>query len=300
VFALLCSVGPISTPKLSVYLVLSKIMARGGTQNKSGPDHASPNWHNATDGDVLSTPKKVAADGENPSSHVQGRSKVSEGSSNKKAKGSKKNSRWNSISSSGKPDGRASYKQQQMDGSFDISSSEENDFPSRPTKSKNGSKKFSRRGSGKKVPIEKISLPGFAENVLEKTRCMACIAASIFSASMMYVVEETKRYIDRKRPTIDAFMAMVNKGHGYAFSKIKFVYPIVRSWMLNAGRLVLLFLAVWLDCNRRGFDSLLRPGTNYLLVVLWCSMLSIFAMIGIKKMLVVMVLFCLSPQVLIT
>jgi len=50
-------------------------------------------------------------------------------------------------------------------------------------------------------------------------------------------------------------------------------------------------LKVWLDCNVRGFDSLLRLGTNSLLAVLWCSMLSIFAMIGIKKMLIFMVCF---------
>jgi len=53
----------------------------------------------------------------------------------------------------------------------------------------------------------------------------------------------------------------------------------------------LLLLTVWLDCNVRGFDSLLRLGTNSLLAVLWCSMLSIFAMIGIKKMLIFMVCF---------
>ncbi|KAK3148862.1 hypothetical protein QOZ80_3AG0209670 [Eleusine coracana subsp. coracana] len=265
-------------------------MARRGTQNKGGPNHASSNWQNTADDDILSTPKRGEEDSENPPSHVQGRSKGSEGSSNKKAKGSKKNSRSSGISSLGKSDNRASFKQQQMDTSFDISSSEENDFSSRTTKNRNGSKKFSRHASGKKVPIEKTSLPGLTENVLEKTKCMACMAVSIFRASMMYVVEETKRYIDTKRPTIDALMAMVKKGHAYAFSKIEFVYPIVRTSMLNAGRLMLLFLAVWLDCNIRGFDSLLRLGTNSLLAVLWCSMLSIFAMIGIKKMLIFMVI----------
>ncbi|GJN22781.1 hypothetical protein PR202_gb10378 [Eleusine coracana subsp. coracana] len=265
-------------------------MARRGTQNKGGPNHASSNWQNTADDDILSTPKRGEEDSENPPSHVQGRSKGSEGSSNKKAKGSKKNSRSSGISSLGKSDDRASFKQQQMDTSFDISSSEENDFPSRTTKNRNGSKKFSRHASGKKVPIEQTSLPGLTENVLEKTKCMACMAVSIFRASMMYVVEETNRYIDTKRPTIDALMAMVKKGHVYAFSKIEFVYPIVRTWMLNAGRLMLLFLAVWLDCNIRGFDSLLRLGTNSLLAVLWCSMLSIFAMIGIKKMLIFMVI----------
>jgi len=87
----------------------------------------------------------------------------------------------------------------------------------------------------------------------------------------------------------------VNKGHAYVLSKIAYVYrlyPIVRAWMLNAGRLMLLLLTVWLDCNLRGFDSLLRlGGTNSLLAVLWCSMLSTFAMIEIKKMLMFMVWF---------
>ncbi|XP_062214073.1 uncharacterized protein LOC133915081 [Phragmites australis] len=261
-------------------------MARRGNQNKSGPNQASPNWQNTADGDVLSTPKRGAADSENPSSHVQGRPKGSEGSSDKKARSSKKNS----ISSSGKSDDRVSYKQQQMDTSCDISSSEENDLPSRTTKNRSGSKKSSRRGFGKKNLIEQTSLPRLAENVLEKTRCMACMAASIFRASMMYVVEESKRFIDRKRPTINTLMAIVNKGHAYAFSKFEYVYPIARAWMLNAGRLMLLALAVWLDCNVRGFDSLLRLGTNSLLAILWCSMLSIFAMIGIKKMLIFVVI----------
>jgi hypothetical protein len=62
--------------------------------------------------------------------------------------------------------------------------------------------------------------------------------------------------------------------------------------------LMLLFLVVWLDCNIRGFDSLLRLGTNSLLAVLWCSMLSFFAMIGIKKMVMFMVpFFCLSSSI---
>jgi len=120
---------------------------------------------------------------------------------------------------------------------------------------------------------------------------MACMASSLIRASMMYLVEEGKRFIDRKRPTINTYMAIANKGRAYALSKIKYVYPIVRAWMLNAGRLMLLLLKVWLDCNVRGFDSLLRLGTNSLLAVLWCSMLSIFAMIGMKKMLIFMVCF---------
>jgi len=258
-------------------------MARKGNQSKSGPNHASPNWQSTADGDILDTPERSSMDSGNPSSHVQGRSKGSEGSSEKKGRSSKKNNRINSMSSLGK--------QPQMDTNWDISSSEENELPSRGAKNRRGNKKPSRRGFGKSFSIEQTSLPGLAESVLEKTRCMACMASSIFRASMMYLVEEGKRFIDRKRPTINTYMAIANKGRAYVLSKIEYVYPIVRAWMLNAGRLMLLLLKVWLDCNVRGFDSLLRLGTNSLLAVLWCSMLSIFAMIGIKKMLIFMVCF---------
>jgi DnaJ family protein C protein 14 len=258
-------------------------MARKGNQSKSGSNHASPNWQSTADGDVLSTPERSTMDGGNLSSHGQGRSKGSEGSSEKKGKGSKKNSRINSMSSLGK--------QQQMDTDYDISSLEENELPSRGTKNRRGNKKPSRRGFGKSFWIEQTQLPGLAENVLEKTRCLFCMASSIFRASMMYLVEQSKRSIDRNRPTIDAYMAIVNKGRAYLLNKIEYAYPIVRTWMLNAGRLMLLLLSVWLDCNVRGFDSLLRLGTNSLLAVLWCGMLSVFAMIGMKKMLICMVCF---------
>lgn len=255
-------------------------MARKGNQSKSGPNHASPKWKNTTDGDALSTPERGAADSENPSSHVQGRSKGPEGSSEKKGRGSKRNSTNNGISSSGK--------KQQMDTGCDISSSEEKEIPVRGTKNRRGSQKPSRRGFGRSFLIEQTTSSGLAGNVLEKTRCIACMAASIIRASMIYLVEEGKRFIDKRMPTINTYMAFVNKGHAYVLSKIAYVYPIVRAWMLNAGRVMLLLFTVWLDCNVRGFDSLLRLGTNSLLAVLWCSTLSTFAMIGIKKMLIFM------------
>lgn len=262
-------------------IVSSETMARKGNQSKSGPNQASPNCQSTADGDVLSTSEKSTLSSENPGSHVQGRSKGSEGTSEKNGRSRKRSSRINSVSSLGR--------QLQMDTNCDISSSEENEPPSRGTKNRRGGKKPSKRGLGKSFSMEQTSLPGLAENILEKTRCMACMAASIFRASMMYLVEESKRFIDKKRPTINIYMSIVKKGHAYVLSKTEYVYPIVRAWILNAGRLMLLFLTIWLDCNLRGFDSLMRLGTNSLLAVLWCSMLSIFAMIGIRNMLIFMV-----------
>lgn len=266
-------------------------MARKGSQSKSVLNHASPNRQNAANCEVLNTPESDVMDGENRSSHVQGGSNVSGVNYGQKTKGIKKNNRSNGISSSGKSDDRAS-KKQSVDTNYDIGNSGENDneLSSSTSKARRDSKRSSRRGCGKNSSIEQTPMPVFAEKVLEKTRCIACMAASIFRASVMYIIEESKLLLERNRPAITTFMAIVHKGHDYVCSKIKYTYPICRAWMFSAGKLILLLLAVWFNCNIRGFDSLLRLGTNSLLTVLWCSTLSVFAMIGLKKMLILMVI----------
>jgi DnaJ family protein C protein 14 len=263
-------------------------MARKGSQSKSGPNHASPNRQNTTNGDILNTPERDAVHGEDPSSHLQGKSDGSGGNSGQKTRSNKKNNRSNGTSL-GKSDDIASCKQEAVDISNDTKNSEEHEPPFNSTKLRRDSKKSSRRGFGKRPSVEQTPLRILTEQVKEKTRQVASMAASFFRASMMYVMEESKVLVERNRPAITAFMAMTEKGRAYVLSKTEYVYPIVRAWMFSAGKLMFLLLTVWLDCNIRGFDSLLRLGTNSLLAVLWCSMLSIFAMIGITKMLIFMV-----------
>uniref|UniRef100_A0A0D9XDI7 J domain-containing protein n=1 Tax=Leersia perrieri TaxID=77586 RepID=A0A0D9XDI7_9ORYZ len=262
-------------------------MGRKGSQSKSVPNHAPPNRQNAANDGVLNTPESDVMDSEYQSSHVQGGSNGSGGNYGQKTKGSRKNSRSNGISSSGKSDERAS-KHQSVDSNCDISNSGENELSSSTPKVRRDSKKSSRRGSGKNSSIEQTAMPVFAEKVLERTRCIACMAASIFRASVLYIMEESKLLMERNRPAITTFMAIVHKGCDYVLGKIGYAYPICRAWIFNAGKLMLLLLAVWFNCNIRGFDSLLRLGTNSLLAVVWCSTLSIFAMIGLKKMLLFM------------
>lgn len=265
----------------------SEIMARKGSQSKSGLNHASPNRQNTTNGDILNTPERDPVHGEDPSSHLQGKSDGSGRNSGQKTRSNKKNNRSNGTSL-GKSDETTSCKQQPVDISADAKNSEEHELPFNSTKLRN-SKKFSRRGFGKKPSAVQTSLRILTEQVKEKTSQVASMAASFFRASMMYVMEESKVLVERNRPAITAFMAMTEKGRAYILSKTEHVYPVVWAWMFSAGKLMLLLLTVWLDCNIRGFDSLLRLGTNSLLAVLWCSMLSIFAMIGIKKMLMFVV-----------
>jgi DnaJ homolog subfamily C member 14 len=263
-------------------------MARKGSQSKSGPNLASPNRQNTTNGDILNTPERDPVRGEDPSSHLQGKSNGSGGNSGQKTKSNKKHNKSNGTSL-GKSDDIASHKQQLEDISTDMQNSEEPGPPFSSTKQRRDGKKSSWRGFGKNSSVEQTPLRILTEQVKEKTRHVTSMAASFFRTSMMYVMEESKVLVEKNRPAITAFMAMAEKGRAYALGKMEYVYPIARAWMFSAGKLMLLLLTVWLDCNIRGFDSLLRLGTNSLIAVLWCSMLSIFAMIGIKKMLMFMV-----------
>lgn len=264
-------------------------MARKGSQSKSGPNLASPNRQNTTNGDILNTPERDPVHGEAPSSHLQGKSNGSGGNTGQKTKSNKKNNKSNGTSL-GKSDDIASHKQQPEDISTDMQNSEEPGLPFSSIRLRRDGKKSSRRGCGKNSSVEQTPLRILTEQVKEKTRHVTSMAASFFRASMMYVMEESKVLVEKNRPAITAFMAMAEKGRAYALGKMEYVYPIARAWMFSAGKLMLLLLTVWLDCNIRGFDSLLRLGTNSLIAVLWCSMLSIFAMIGIKKMLMFMVI----------
>ncbi|KAL5217391.1 hypothetical protein ABZP36_018075 [Zizania latifolia] len=97
---------------------LSEIMARKGSQSKSGPNHVSPNRQNAANGDILNTPEIDVINGENQSSHVQGGSNGSGRNCVQKTKGNK-NNRSNGISSLGKSVDRAS-KQQSVDANCDV------------------------------------------------------------------------------------------------------------------------------------------------------------------------------------
>ncbi|VAI39542.1 unnamed protein product [Triticum turgidum subsp. durum] len=259
-------------------------MARKGGQSKSGPNLASPNRQNTTNGDILNTPERDPVHGEDPSSHLQGKSNGSGGNTGQKTKSNKKNNKSNGTSF-GKSDDITSHKQQPEDISTDMQNSEEPGPPFSSTRPRRDGKKSSRRGFGKNSSVEQTPLRILTEQVKEKTRHVTSMAASFFRTSMMYVMEESKVLVEKNRPAITAFMAMAEKGRAYALGKMEYVYPIARAWMFSAGKLMLLLLTVWLDCNIRGFDSLLRLGTNSLIAVLWCSMLSIFAMIGIKKML---------------
>ncbi|GAB4850777.1 hypothetical protein Ancab_030076 [Ancistrocladus abbreviatus] len=70
--------------------------------------------------------------------------------------------------------------------------------------------------------------------------------------------------------------------------KLLVMYPVVMRWLVYVGNIMLLISMVWLNCVVRGMDSFLRMGTTSFFSVIWCSILSVVAMIGMFKFLLVL------------
>ncbi|XP_078435745.1 chaperone DnaJ-domain superfamily protein isoform X2 [Wolffia australiana] len=61
-------------------------------------------------------------------------------------------------------------------------------------------------------------------------------------------------------------------------------YPIVLTWISHMGKLGFMLFMVWLDCFVRGLDSLVCLGSTSLFMVIWCTLFSAAAMIGLSKL----------------
>ncbi|KAI3459194.1 hypothetical protein Pfo_015857 [Paulownia fortunei] len=71
--------------------------------------------------------------------------------------------------------------------------------------------------------------------------------------------------------------------------KIQHAQPVIFRGIVHTGNLMLLLFMVWLDCSLRGIDSFLRMGTTSFFSIVWCSVLSVIAMVGVFKFLVILV-----------
>ncbi|OAY62581.1 Chaperone protein DnaJ [Ananas comosus] len=131
------------------------------------------------------------------------------------------------------------------------------------------------------------------ENLMDQNGSSYAVASQRLRAFLLYLMKNVNGWIERQRPYFSAFTTILCKGCTYVRKKFEHVHPVIWTWMLYFGKLVLLISMVWLDCSIRGLDSLLRMGTTSFFTVLWCSFLSVSAMIGFVKMLVVMVIAAL-------
>ncbi|XP_052186532.1 uncharacterized protein LOC127797565 [Diospyros lotus] len=113
-------------------------------------------------------------------------------------------------------------------------------------------------------------------------------------ASALSIFKAASEWLERKKPLFFVLGANISDSAFYVQKRIQQAYPIVLKWLMHFGNIMLLLSMVWLDCALRGIDSFLRMGTTSFFLVIWCSILSVVAMIGMFKFVAVLVITALA------
>ncbi|XP_058075897.1 uncharacterized protein LOC131224645 [Magnolia sinica] len=127
------------------------------------------------------------------------------------------------------------------------------------------------------------------EDVMDGSGSSGAVAGMNLKASALSILKTASIWLERQKPLFDALTTILSNACDYVRLKTEHAYPIIWRWLSHFGKLVLLLSMVWLDCSLRGLDSLLRLGTTSFFTVIWCSILSVIAMVGTSKFLIMMV-----------
>ncbi|GLT98944.1 hypothetical protein SLE2022_164160 [Rubroshorea leprosula] len=114
------------------------------------------------------------------------------------------------------------------------------------------------------------------------------------TTSALSALKTCSEWLERQRPFFISLRTNIYNARDHVKLKIEQIYPIVLKWLLHFGNIILLLLMVWLDCTLRGLDSFIRMGTTSFFSVIWCSIFSVFAMVGILKFLSVLAIAALT------
>ncbi|KAL6951857.1 hypothetical protein U1Q18_015873 [Sarracenia purpurea var. burkii] len=117
-------------------------------------------------------------------------------------------------------------------------------------------------------------------------------------ASVLSFLKAVTECLQRQKPLMISLTTNISNVVCYVRKKIEHAYPIVLRWLMHFGNIILLLSIVWLDCTIRGIDSFLRMGTTSFFTVIWCSILSIIAMIGMSKFVLVPVVMAIMGLLL--
>ncbi|CAL5337994.1 unnamed protein product [Camellia sinensis] len=113
------------------------------------------------------------------------------------------------------------------------------------------------------------------------------------SASALSIFKGATEWLERQKPLFITLTANMSNAACFVRKKVEHAYPIVLRWLMYFGNIMLLLSMVWLDSALRGIDSFLHMGTTSFFSIIWCSILSIIAMIGMFKFAVVLVVTAL-------
>lgn len=282
-------------------------MARKGNQHKNGLDHHSSNnrkkvsdlgceLKDKKSGGKVSKAKVVAAEehpnGNQPSSSLAGGvgktdyvgvEKRSKQKSEKKLKKEKQG-----IDGMQDTEKSVPYERNSSEIPGNISTAE-----SSGTREENGTSPCSGLNFHQSCSASD-SLPEVqAKNAMGNLDFSYDVLARNLRSSTLSILKATCEWLERQKPL---FVILTNNtlyARDYIRTKIEQAYPVVWRWFIHFSNIMFLLSMVWLDCTLRGIDSFLRMGTTSFFLVVWCSILSVIAMIGMAKFLLVLVITAL-------
>ncbi|XP_038991611.1 uncharacterized protein LOC120114899 [Hibiscus syriacus] len=117
---------------------------------------------------------------------------------------------------------------------------------------------------------------------------------AVARASAASTLKVISQWLERQRPILISLTAKMHSARDHVKVKVEWLYPIVLTWLRHFGNIMLLLSIVWFDCTLRGIDSFLRMGTTSLFSVIWCSIFSVIAMIGMWKFLMLLAIAALT------
>lgn len=270
-------------------------MARKGTQQRNGLNRNGPNRKNivpemVNKENLKSHDGKIAEEDPSNADHpVMSSNPSQESKNNAKGSGKKKKQRSAGVPCRGKSDDTNPNLSQTVDTSSKIRDPSGSDLSSGASGSRGNDEMFNSGNHNQKISSNNVSEDVPIENMMENNGLPAAVAGNDLRAVALYILKVASEWAEKQKPRFSTFTAVIRMGHNYVRLKLEHACPIIFTWILHFGKLMLVLSMIWLECGIRGLDSLLRLGTTSFFTVIWCSILSVIAMTGITKFLIFMV-----------
>ncbi|XP_050218352.1 uncharacterized protein LOC126669078 isoform X2 [Mercurialis annua] len=124
--------------------------------------------------------------------------------------------------------------------------------------------------------------------MVERLRFSANAAVKNLRTLALSLMKAAGEWQEKHRPLFLRIASNLYNARDYAKLKVVQAYPVVSKWLIFLGNMMLLLTMFFLDFTLRGVDSFIRLGTTSFFSVIWCSIISVLAMVGIFKFLIVL------------
>ncbi|KAK2448492.1 hypothetical protein P8452_12565 [Trifolium repens] len=125
-------------------------------------------------------------------------------------------------------------------------------------------------------------------SMVEKLELADHAAIRRLRLSVLSIFIAVTEWLTRQKPLFLSIRTTVFEACANFKAKVKQAYPVVLTWLMHFGSIILLLSLFWLDCAIRGIGSVVQLGTASMFTVIWCSIFSVMSMIGMLKVLVIL------------